>query len=370
MAAEEPPKIPRVVEGTRRRGRPRTRTIQAPPSPVASPVVSAVPARPSVPRSSRRIAIESSSDDESLTDFVDSTVNIEDPESAAEVERFSDHEDTLSEMSILSDSLEDDDSCDILVADLDLPTEPQPLALSPVREKVDWAALTDEQMQTLRSVVAKEVQLELGLKYKELQLIEDELAYGEYLVEDLQRRMANGKRLVKLTVPPTPQTSDTEIPQSNTEVPCESLSGSSPMRRSAVQAMQNFNEEAPSDKSTPNGSRQRSSGSCVYGRRGDGAFIRLVCRFCGRQDFLNRVGFINHCRNSHQHHLMSVEDYHRECGVVVDEAEVPADDPCRSDCAVDHLKQLDHLLQKTHEEDNRIEVCTKLRSKFSSLQTL
>jgi hypothetical protein len=78
-------------------------------------------------------------------------------------------------------------------------------------------------------------------------------------------------------------------------------------------------------------------------------FARLTCPKCGRSDFSKRVGFINHCLNSHNFSCVSAEDWNRVCGVAVPESDIPANDPCRNEQIVTNFKNLD--MEMTEEEE-------------------
>ena len=61
---------------------------------------------------------------------------------------------------------------------------------------------------------------------------------------------------------------------------------------------------------------------------------RLVCPTCKREKFLNVLGFVNHCRIMHKIKFATHADAVLACGTVVNEADVPADDPSRLDTAM------------------------------------
>jgi len=59
------------------------------------------------------------------------------------------------------------------------------------------------------------------------------------------------------------------------------------------------------------------------------ALLRLSCPTCKREQFLNLLGFVNHCRILHKVKFATQGDAILACGTTVSEDEVPADDPCR-----------------------------------------
>ena len=67
---------------------------------------------------------------------------------------------------------------------------------------------------------------------------------------------------------------------------------------------------------------------CLTPNRG---FVKVVCQDCGRELFGNHLGFLNHCRMVHYVKFASWDDAVELCGTPVDESEVPADDPSRTE---------------------------------------
>lgn len=67
---------------------------------------------------------------------------------------------------------------------------------------------------------------------------------------------------------------------------------------------------------------------CLTPNRG---FVKVACQDCGRELFGNHLGFLNHCRMVHYVKFASWDDAVELCGTPVDESEVPADDPSRTE---------------------------------------
>lgn len=67
---------------------------------------------------------------------------------------------------------------------------------------------------------------------------------------------------------------------------------------------------------------------CLTPNRG---FVKVVCQDCNRELFGNHLGFLNHCRMVHYVKFASWDDAVELCGTPVDESEVPADDPSRTE---------------------------------------
>ncbi|TPX46714.1 hypothetical protein SeMB42_g03592 [Synchytrium endobioticum] len=61
----------------------------------------------------------------------------------------------------------------------------------------------------------------------------------------------------------------------------------------------------------------------LYVRREDGSFVRITCPGCGRDNFMNMQGFINHCRISHQLEFTSHSKAAEIAGTLVEGKDVP-----------------------------------------------
>jgi len=72
-----------------------------------------------------------------------------------------------------------------------------------------------------------------------------------------------------------------------------------------------------------------SSNNYVYVQTADNQFLKLVCPECEQSEFSHKSGFLNHCRGSHKIKFSTHEDAAKKCGILVDEREVPLDDPSR-----------------------------------------
>lgn len=57
---------------------------------------------------------------------------------------------------------------------------------------------------------------------------------------------------------------------------------------------------------------------------------RLICPSCKRAEFLNMLGFVNHCRILHKVKFATWADAITHCGIPVDEEMIPPDHPARS----------------------------------------
>jgi len=75
--------------------------------------------------------------------------------------------------------------------------------------------------------------------------------------------------------------------------------------------------------------KMNPSAGDLFARTPDGTFMKMSCPTCKRDKFVNKLGFINHCRIVHQLKFNSYEEAVINCGTPVDPSLVPADDPCR-----------------------------------------
>jgi len=57
-------------------------------------------------------------------------------------------------------------------------------------------------------------------------------------------------------------------------------------------------------------------------RASDGLLVKLICRFCGKDNVSSLQGFLNHCRIQHKHEYASHNAALEDCGVPLDEVEL------------------------------------------------
>lgn len=57
-------------------------------------------------------------------------------------------------------------------------------------------------------------------------------------------------------------------------------------------------------------------------RASDGLMVKLICRFCGKDNVSSLQGFLNHCRIQHKHEYQSHNAALEDCGVPLDEVEL------------------------------------------------
>lgn len=75
------------------------------------------------------------------------------------------------------------------------------------------------------------------------------------------------------------------------------------------------------------GQAKEKHGPLVIRRVSDGQWVKLVCKFCGKEDISSTQGFLNHCRIAHQRTYPSHSEAANECGIPADPADVPATTP-------------------------------------------
>ncbi|BFZ59864.1 hypothetical protein YB2330_000885 [Saitoella coloradoensis] len=170
----------------------------------------------------------------------------------------------------------------------------------------------DESKAKAQTIIAEQFDLEILLKHRELQMIEDETAKVEVMIEQLKRATA-----------PAPDAPNPYAQHYTPYLLPETRLSPAPYAEASVSAR-------PQRASVIRGARATAAQKVCYTRRDNGTFVRLVCVDCGRGDFVNVQGFINHCRISHSREFASHDDAARICGIDVDENDVPANHPART----------------------------------------
>ncbi|KND03597.1 uncharacterized protein SPPG_01072 [Spizellomyces punctatus DAOM BR117] len=150
-------------------------------------------------------------------------------------------------------------------------------------------------IEKVRHIVRTQFDYEILLKRHELRAIRRQITRGEELLHQLHHIIINGP-----SAPPSRQASPHQT----------SVHTRSSGRPTRTPSTQNKLLTQVSD--------------VLYSRRDDGAYVRLTCPVCGRWEFANMQGFLNHCRIKHQIEFPSHSEAARSCGTVVDEGEVPA----------------------------------------------
>ena len=83
-------------------------------------------------------------------------------------------------------------------------------------------------------------------------------------------------------------------------------------RGSTSSKLQNLNtSQAPKDPKAP----------LTATRPSDGRTVKLVCKFCGKDNISSMQGFLNHCRIQHKHEYSSHGAAAQDCGLLLDENE-------------------------------------------------
>lgn len=241
---------------------------------------------------------------------------------------------------------------------------PEPTSEIPGEAGVNAAEMLQASKPSrIRDAIESQFSLEILLKHKELQLINQELAKCQAALEQLRRchlipfppsvtsplsmeNVSNGtgpavghRDRVPKWAPPFGVT-DGPYSRHYTKwlisdpkfdgVEAESSEGSRagktvPEGRSTRNS---FTESMPASKSrSQRGSMgqklqalssgyppvKEKAGPCVL-KRGDGQWVKLICIDCNRHDFSSTQGFINHCRISHRRDFKSHEEAAVACG--------------------------------------------------------
>lgn len=98
--------------------------------------------------------------------------------------------------------------------------------------------------------------------------------------------------------------------------------GGRPSRGNAGQKLQSLSNGYPQPKG--------QAGPCIL-KRSDGKTVKLVCIDCNRENFSSTQGFINHCRIAHKRDYKSHDEAAMACGHLIDPAETMATTPIVKD---------------------------------------
>jgi len=167
----------------------------------------------------------------------------------------------------------------------------------------------------IRSILRKEFDIEIRNKLRDLELVEERLKCANLLFDLINRIQKDIS---------------------------DEFGGSTPRKRSSFR-----NEGLERSSEHANDSTR---GGHLFSRTADGAFLKLVCPSCHRSKFLNKLGFVNHCRIMHKLKFASHEDASLHCGVLVEEDSVPPDDPSRVERSLDFLLSQYQLHQRKRQK--------------------
>jgi ADA HAT complex component 1 len=227
-------------------------------------------------------------------------------------------------------------------------------------------------LQKLRAVIEAQINLEVLHKHNELRLIEQELAKCQVGLEQLRRcevipypgingpsqavSSGTGPALASPHGYTSPQyaapwgVTDGPysrhyakwlIPHPSFDAMIAHASGGVPLSARGIRATRGSGAEpllpAPSARHSRTSTGSRTSGDpstpsatrdpMIMKRQMDGEWVRLRCNNCGRSNFNNIQGFLNHCRIAHTQEFKSHEAAAITCGEVVnvDEAHYSAE---------------------------------------------
>jgi ADA HAT complex component 1 len=227
-------------------------------------------------------------------------------------------------------------------------------------------------LQKLRAIIEAQINLEVLHKHHELRLIEQELAKCQVGLEQLRRcevipypgvegpsqavSSGTGPALASPSGYTSPQYASPWgvadgpysrhyakwlIPHPSFDNMIAHASVGTPLSARGIRATRGSGAEPLLPASTARHSRtstgSRTSGDpntpaptrdpMIMKRQQDGEWVRLRCNHCGRANFNNIQGFLNHCRIAHTQEFKSHEAAAITCGeiVSVDEAHYPVD---------------------------------------------
>jgi ADA HAT complex component 1 len=227
-------------------------------------------------------------------------------------------------------------------------------------------------LQKLRAVIEAQINLEVLHKHHELRLIEQELAKCQVGLEQLRRcevipypgvqgpsqavSSGTGPALASPAGYTSPQYASSWgitdgpysrhyakwlIPHPSFDPMVAQASVGTPLSARGIRATRGSGAEpllpAPTARHSRTSTGSRTSGDSntpaatrdpmIMKRQQDGEWVRLRCNHCGRSNFNNIQGFLNHCRIAHTQEFKSHEAAAITCGeiVSVDEANYPTE---------------------------------------------
>ncbi|ODQ81400.1 hypothetical protein BABINDRAFT_22329, partial [Babjeviella inositovora NRRL Y-12698] len=179
----------------------------------------------------------------------------------------------------------------------------------------------DQKAAKLFSVISHEIDLEIRLKHKEIQLVDEELhkceaqllSLRQYYAMPADQRPDNEPAYLTMQYAnfindmlfkakhPVPIT--VHAASGNTvHAPATSCVGGDGYRTRLL-----------TSSLRPTG---RAFGECIY-RRSDGIIVKLTCDNCQRSNFSSAQGFLNHCRIAHNKEFSSQDAAALQCGEIL-----------------------------------------------------
>lgn len=217
------------------------------------------------------------------------------------------------------------------------------------------AAGTSQDLEKLRIAVTKEFQTAIDAKRKEMQEIERRIEQTRLLWERLQNIWVNkewNENLLSQRVQAAEEyrnakrsgrplkherlSTNRQMKEHNDEMETimKKLDASSASSAAASSALLSSVDPSNGTSGGPPPRKKKKVETvarplfCLTPAKG---FVQVVCPDCKRTMFGNHLGFLNHCRMVHSIKFTSWDDAVELCGHPVDESEVPADDPARTE---------------------------------------
>jgi hypothetical protein len=186
---------------------------------------------------------------------------------------------------------------------------------------------SNTQDDVIRSVLQYELDVEILHKWREIVVIEEEIARGKKILALIEQLIVNewvyGDGYYESPLALEAAVASTDAGQKSSGatlyLPGSAFFAGSDGRRRGLSA-------AASLPGTPVGANVPSSEpSPQYEIRADGAIIMMRCPSCGAERFRSMLGFLNHCRINCRLQFSSADDRQLRCGVVVDKESVPVE---------------------------------------------
>ncbi|CAK9437608.1 uncharacterized protein LODBEIA_P19860 [Lodderomyces beijingensis] len=170
--------------------------------------------------------------------------------------------------------------------------------------------------QEVNKLITNEINLEIMLKHKELELAQAETQKIQDEIRKLQQVITDPE-----PAPPDPRPQlhhnnpfHHTYDHHNPHHPHHHVIPPSHPQRSGLSLAPAQHQQDPN--ATHYRTRSTTSG-CLY-QRADGVIVKITCPDCQRSNFLSVQGFLNHCRIAHAKDYMSQEAAAQQCGEVID----------------------------------------------------
>lgn len=196
-------------------------------------------------------------------------------------------------------------------------TPPQSTGAPPINKEALVAKLREVPLETLRGILLNQVDLEIRLKHKELELTREELGKCEAQMLAVRKYLEVPSN-VSLKQEPDDFTLryfdilNRLLSASHTKLQQEELKPSEP-----PEPAHSYRTRLTTASLRPVSGSIKVAG-CLY-RRTDGVTVKLTCVDCGRCNFSTAQGFLNHLRIAHNQEYASQDAAAVRCGAVLPE---------------------------------------------------